>query len=110
MTCKVQNSKSFEGKILTDFIERTPGISLYSDTNVETGFDVLFLDLDVSQDEIKLGSGSVVLIASSRNSFRSWLRKGYTNFLEKSRLSYEEFLVVIEKMQSQTTRRNGQEG
>ena len=99
MICKVQNTESFEGKILSDFIEKTPGISLYLEGNQPANdVDVLFLDIDNNHTHENIVAKQLILLTSETKMLPPWLRQGHTNFLEKSALSYDQFLVMLEKI------------
>lgn len=98
--CEVIDNDRFSKELLTDFINKTPGVSLKNSSSEMS--DVIFADIEFDESDISLkkSNAQLVIISSDKKYINSFFKNQVADYLHKPDLSYDRFLKSIEKVRN----------
>lgn len=103
LSCTIQDPDSFSSNLLTEYIDKTPGLALANHMNGGSSdeIDILFIDADQVKlnTAMDIGARTEVVVVSSNNKYIHSLFKNHiADYLSKSDLTYARFLDSIQKI------------
>ncbi|MFY0599013.1 MAG: hypothetical protein JXR03_05040 [Cyclobacteriaceae bacterium] len=96
--CEVYDNDRFSKELILEFINKTEGIAVKNGSPEPA--DIIFADLDSNEPNMSFDrlQSQLIIISSDKKHIHSLFQDKITDYLHKPDLSYERFLVSIDKV------------
>lgn len=98
LLCEVQDQDRFSRELITEFIKKTSDVSLKNGSSGHA--DIIFIDEDENGTELAIeeSRSQLVVVSSNDKYVNSVFKNQIADYLYKPHLSYDRFLLSIEKV------------